>query len=164
MRNRVTPILAAMLLAACGANSSGPAPAGTATTASPSTSLRQASSSVAGSTVVDEKGPITAVSALHIPQRPPVEFGKRPPKKPMTHDNMPYFDLVAYCELTTHGKEKLRRGPLYENCIADQQVNHDVIADAIDAAKYKEADIVHCAKASRTAYEGMWYCMNRQPF
>ena len=157
MRNWLAPILATMLLAACAARTEAPTSAGPA-------SPIGAGKPSAAQTAIDDTGPIKAVSALHGPQLPPVEFGTRPPNTPMTHDNMPYFDTVAYCERTTRRKEKLVRGPLYEDCIADQQVNHDVIADAIDAGKYKEADVVHCAKASRTAYQGMWYCLNQQPF
>jgi hypothetical protein len=92
----------------------------------------------------------------------PVEFGRRPPNTPMTSDNMPFFDTVTYCILATRETDTMVRGPEYEECIEHQDHTRIVLADAIDAAKYKEADIVRCAKASRTAYLGMWYCMNEQ--
>lgn len=98
------------------------------------------------------------------PQIPPVEFGKRPPNTRMTSENMPYFDTVTYCQWATDKQEKLRQGPLYEACIGDQDNYRHVIGSAIDAKQFKEADIVRCAKASRTAYEGMWYCLNDQPY
>ncbi|HUN39303.1 MAG TPA: hypothetical protein VMU81_03340 [Acetobacteraceae bacterium] len=98
------------------------------------------------------------------PQIPLVEFGKRPPNTPMTSANMPYFDTVAYCEWSTDKKEKLRRGPLYEACIGDQANYRQVIGSAIDARQFKDSDIVRCAKSSRTAYQGMWYCLNDQPY
>jgi hypothetical protein len=98
------------------------------------------------------------------PQIPPVEFGERPPNTRMTSANMPYFDTVTYCEWSTEKHEKLRRGPLYEACIGDQDNYRQVIGSAIDAKQFKEPDIVRCAKASRTAYQGMWYCLNDQPY
>ncbi len=90
----------------------------------------------------------------------PVEFGRRPPGTPMTSDNMPFFDTVTYCILSTRDHDTMVRGPLYEECIEHQDHTRIVLADAIDTAKFKEADIVRCASASRTAYVGMWYCLN----
>jgi hypothetical protein len=103
-------------------------------------------------------------SLLHIPQIPPVQLGKRPAGTPITRRNMPYFDIVIYCEHVTHGKEKLRRGPLYETCAEDQSQYRDIIGETIDAGKFHDGDILRCAKASRTAYEGEWYCLNGEPF
>lgn len=103
-------------------------------------------------------------SLLHIPQIPPVQLGKRPPGVPITRDNMPYFDIVTYCEYVTRGKETLRRGPLYENCAYDQSHYRSIIGETIAAGTLHDKDIIHCAKATRTAYQGEWYCLNGQPF
>jgi hypothetical protein len=103
-------------------------------------------------------------SRITTPQNPPVEFGKRPPNTPMTSNNMPFFDTVTYCELTTRKTDKINKGPAYEACVEDQAHYRIVIGEAINAARFHEADVVRCAKASRTAYQGMWYCMNGQLF
>jgi hypothetical protein len=92
----------------------------------------------------------------------PVEFGRRPPNTPMTSDNMPLFDTVTYCVLATRKTDTMVKGPLYEECIEQQDHTRMVLADAIDQAKYKEVDIIRCAKASHAAYMGMWYCLNEQ--
>ena len=55
------------------------------------------------------------------------------------------------------------KGPAYEACIERQDQARIVIAAAIDADKFAEPDIIRCAKESRTAYIGMWYCMNGVP-
>ena len=94
----------------------------------------------------------------------PAEFGRRPPNTPMTSANMPLFDTVTYCLLKTRKIDTIVMGPLYEACIEHQDHTRIVLADAIDAAKFKEADIIRCAKASHTAYEGMWYCLNGQAY
>lgn len=110
-------------------------------------------------------GGATAVTSMIAgPQIPPVEFGKRAPNAKMTSANMPFFDAVAYCEHATEKSEKVRRGPLYEACVEDQAHYRVVIGDAVDAGQFKEAVVDRCAKASRTAYQGMWYCMNEQAF
>ena len=106
--------------------------------------------------------PVT--SRITAPQNPPVEFGKRPPNTPMTSDNMPFFDTVTYCELTTRKIDKIYKGPAYESCAEDQAHYRIVIGEAINAGQFHEAVVVRCAKASRTAYQGMWYCMNGQLF
>jgi hypothetical protein len=90
----------------------------------------------------------------------PVEFGRRPPNTRMTSDNMPFFDTVTYCLLTTRKTDTMVKGPAYEACIEDQHQTRIVVGDAIDANTFAEADIIRCAKESRTAYVGMWYCMN----
>jgi hypothetical protein len=90
----------------------------------------------------------------------PVEWGKRPPNTPMTSANMPLFDTVTYCILSTRKTDTIVMGPLYESCIEHQDQVRIVIAAAIDANKFAEAVINRCAKDSRTAYVGMWYCMN----
>lgn len=98
------------------------------------------------------------------PQIPPVEFGKRKPGTPITSDNMPFFDTVKYCEWATQGKDTRFKGPLYEQCIDDQSNTQEIMANAIDAKKFTDAKIIHCAKATRTAYHGMWYCLWDQPY
>jgi hypothetical protein len=103
-------------------------------------------------------------SSISGPQVPPVEFGRRPPNTPMTSGNMPFFDAVTYCELTTRKIDKTFKGPAYEACVEDQAHYRIVISEAIDARQFKDSVIDHCAKASRTAYQGMWFCMNGQPF
>jgi hypothetical protein len=103
-------------------------------------------------------------SVIAGPQIPPVEFGKRPPNTAMTRDNMPFFDAVTYCEATTRKTDKIRKGPAYEACVEDQAHYRIVIGDAIDAGQFQEAVVDRCAKASRTAYQGMWFCMNGQLF
>jgi hypothetical protein len=82
----------------------------------------------------------------------------------MTSENMPFFDTVTYCEQTTRKSDKIPKGPAYEACVEDQAHYRIVISDAVTARQFKEAVIIHCAKASRTAYQGMWYCMNGQLF
>lgn len=82
----------------------------------------------------------------------------------MTSDNMPFFDTVTYCELTTRKRDKIHKGPAYEACVEDEAHYRIVIGDAINAGQFKEAVINRCAKASRAAYQGMWYCMNGQLF
>lgn len=104
------------------------------------------------------------VSMLHVPQVPKVELGKLPPDGRMTRDNMPYFDIVTYCEMTTDKQEKSTRGPLYESCAEDQMHYHDIIGDTVDAGKTASAEVIRCAKATRTAYQGEWYCLNGQEF
>ena len=105
-------------------------------------------------------------SAVHpnTPQVPPVEFGRRPPNTPMTHDNMPFFDTVAYCAWATRGSDKIPKGPHYEQCVEDQGHIKLILSQSIDAQNFKEPDILRCAKASRTAYQGMWFCLNGQEF
>src|SRR5690348_10913033 len=88
----------------------------------------------------------------------PVEFGRRPPNTPMTSDNMPIYDTVTYCLLATRKTDTKVMGPEYEECIEHQDHTRRVLAEAIDTAKFKEPDIIRCAKASRTAYVGEWYC------
>lgn len=99
-----------------------------------------------------------------IEQIPPVEFGRRPPNTPMTSDNMPFFDTVTYCDLATRKIDKIKFGPAYEACLEYQDANRVVLSQAIDANKLDEADIIRCAKASRTAYEGLWFCLNGKPY
>jgi hypothetical protein len=94
----------------------------------------------------------------------PVELGRRPPNTPMTSQNMPFFDTVTYCLSTTRKTDTMVKGPAYEQCIELQDHTRIVIGEAIDANEFKEADIVRCAKASHTAYEGMWFCMNGKPY
>jgi len=103
----------------------------------------------------------TAAAASRIP---PVELGKRPPGTPMTSANMPFFDIVTYCEVTTRKADITPRGPAYENCAGNQTHYRSIIGEAIDARQFKEPKVVECAKASHAAYEGMWYCMNDQPY
>lgn len=111
-----------------------------------------------------ETPPTQSAEHPNTPQVPPVEFGRRKPNTPMTHDNMPFFDTVTYCVWATRGKDKAVKGPLYEACVEDQGHTKLILGQAIDAQKFKEADMVRCAKASRTAYQGMWYCLNGQDF
>lgn len=109
--------------------------------------------------------PQPTVQALpKTPQIPPVEFGKRKPGTRITSGNMPYFDTVKYCEWATRGKDKIFRGPHYEQCIATQRHIRKILGEAIDAKKFTDAKIIHCAKATRTAYHGMWYCLWDQPY
>ncbi len=82
----------------------------------------------------------------------------------MTSENMPFFDTVTYCQTTTRKIDRIVKGPAYEACIELQEHTRLVLGEAIDGSKFKEADIVRCAKASRTAYEGLWFCVNGQPF
>jgi hypothetical protein len=93
----------------------------------------------------------------------PVEFGRRPPNTRMTSANMPYFDTVTYCLLTTRKTDTMFKGPAYQAGIENQADTRIVVGDAIDANRFAEADIIRCAKESRTAYVGMWYCMNGRP-
>lgn len=97
-------------------------------------------------------------------QIPPVDLGHRPPHTAMTSANMPFFDIVAYCEVTTRKIDTRPRGPVYETCAINQQHYRSIIGQAIDAKQFKEAKVLQCAKASHTGYDGMWYCMNDQPF
>ncbi len=97
-------------------------------------------------------------------QIPPVEFGRRPPGTRMTSANMPFFDTVTYCDHATRSVDKIRYGPAYEACVEYQDATRVVLGEAIDANKFDEADIIRCAKASRTAYEGLWYCLNGKPY
>ena len=106
----------------------------------------------------------TATTPAPVEQPVPVEFGRRPPNKPMTSDNMPFFDTVKHCMLTTRQVDTMDKGPAYETCIQIQEHNRLVLAEAIDSHKLEEANIIRCAKASRTAYEGMWYCLNGKPY
>jgi hypothetical protein len=105
-----------------------------------------------------------AEAATGVEQVVPVELGRRPPNTPMTSENMPFFDTVTYCQLTTRKTDTMAKGPLYEACIEHQDHTRIVIAEAVDANRFAEADIVRCAKASPTAYVGMWYCMNKEPY
>ena len=104
------------------------------------------------------------VTAPAIEQIVPAELGRRPPNTRMTSHNMPYFDTVTYCLVTTRKTDTMVKGPAYEACIELQDSTRIVIGEAIDAKEFQEADIVRCAKASHTAYEGMWYCMNGKPY
>jgi hypothetical protein len=137
VRNHAIPLIVAML-AACGGPQKSP---------------------------TEESSPDTgATSMITTPQIPPVEMGKRPPNTPMTSANMPFFDTVTYCEQTTRKIDKNPKGPAYEACVEDQAHYRIVIGEAVDAGQFKDPLIVHCAKASRTAYQGTWYCMNGQLF
>ena len=82
----------------------------------------------------------------------------------MTSANMPYFDIVTYCEIATRKHDTALQGPVYDTCAGNQAHYRSIIGAAIDAKRFKEAKVVQCAKASRSAYEGMWYCMNDQPY
>lgn len=82
----------------------------------------------------------------------------------MTGADMPFFDTVTYCEVTTRKIDSMPQGPAYESCAGNQAHYRSIIGAAIDAKQFKESKVVQCAKASRSAYEGMWYCMNDQPF
>ena len=104
------------------------------------------------------------VSVIKGPQIPPVEFGRRKPGTHITSENMPFFDTVTYCERKTRGTDKIVKGPHYEACIQDQQHTQIIIAQAIDQRKFDDKTIEACAEASRTAYQGMWYCLNGQEF
>jgi hypothetical protein len=105
-----------------------------------------------------------ATSLITGPQIPPVELGRRPRNARMTSANMPFFDTVAYCEHTTRKIDKMPRGPAYEACVEDQAHYRIVIGQAVDARQFKDTAVTNCAKASRTAYQGLWYCMNGQLF
>lgn len=82
----------------------------------------------------------------------------------MTSNTMPFFDTVTYCEQTTRKRDKTYKGPVYEACVEDQAHYRIVIGEAINAGQFKDPVIDHCAQASRTAYQGMWFCMNGQFF
>ena len=92
------------------------------------------------------------------------ELGKIPPGKPMTKDNMPLFDTVTYCVETTRKTDTFVKGPLYEQCVEHQDHLRIIIGEAIDKGQFKAPDVVRCATLSPTAYEGEWYCLNRQSF
>ena len=77
---------------------------------------------------------------------------------------MPFFDSVTYCEQTTRKNDKIFKGPAYEACVEDQAHYRIVIGEAVNASKFPETVVTHCASASRTAYQGMWFCMNGQLF
>ena len=120
------------------------------------TTARQ--SSTAGASPGDtEASPAADSNAEYVV---PVEFGRRPAGTPMASDNMPFFDTVTYCILSTRKKDTMVRGPVYEDCIEHQDHTRIVLGEMIDAAKFKEKDIDRCASASREAYIGMWYCLN----
>ena len=110
-----------------------------------------------------EQGQVVATPA---PEKQIVapELGRIPPGKPMTKDNMPLFDAVTYCVETTRKTDKFVKGPLYEQCVEDQDHVRIMIGEAIDKGQFKEPDVVRCAKLSPTAYQGEWYCLNRQAF
>ena len=82
----------------------------------------------------------------------------------MTRRNMPYFNTGAYCHLRARTAGETARGPAYRDCRDLQRHARLVIGESIDAEKFAEGDIARCAKESHTAYEGMGYCMNGQPF
>lgn len=105
-----------------------------------------------------------ATAAPKVESVVPVEWGKRPPNTRMTSANMPLFDTVTYCILTTRKTDKMVMGPEYEACFEHQDQVRIVIGAAIDANKFAEDVINRCAKDSRTAYVGMWYCMNDIPY
>jgi hypothetical protein len=111
-----------------------------------------------------ESQPQAVATKPAVEEMVPVEFGKRPPNTPMTSDNMPLFDTVTYCILATRKTDTKVMGPEYEECIEHQDHTRRVLAEAIDTAKFQEDDIVGCAKASRTAYVGMWSCLNKEPY
>lgn len=92
------------------------------------------------------------------------ELGRIPPGKAMTKDNMPLFDTVTYCVETTRKADKFVKGPLYEQCIEDQDHLRIIVGEAIDKGQFKAPDVIRCAKLSPTAYQGEWYCLNRQSF
>ena len=94
----------------------------------------------------------------------PPEIGRIPPGKPMTKDNMPLFDTVTYCVDATRKTDTFVKGPQYEQCVEDQDHLRIMIGEAIDKGHFKESDVIRCAKLSPTAYQGEWYCMNRQAF
>lgn len=94
----------------------------------------------------------------------PPELGRIPPGKPMTKDNMPLFDTVTFCVDTTRKTDTFVKGPLYEQCVEHQEHLRIIIGEAIDKGRFKAPDVVRCAKLSPTAYEGEWYCLNRQSF
>jgi hypothetical protein len=103
-------------------------------------------------------------SLLPGPQIPKVEFGKRPKGALMTSNDMPYFDEVTYCEHSTRKQDTMRRGPFYEACVQDQDHYRIIIGDGIDRGQFNDKMVEACATASRTAYQGLWYCMNGQEF
>jgi hypothetical protein len=92
------------------------------------------------------------------------ELGKIPAGKPMTKDNMPLFDTVTYCVETTRKTDKFVKGPLYEQCVEDQDHLRIIVGEAIDKGQFKAPEVIRCAKLSPTAYQGEWYCLNRQSF
>jgi len=92
------------------------------------------------------------------------EFGRRPPNTRISSDNMPFFDTVRYCLASTRQIDRIPKGPAYEACIEHQDHTRSVMAEAIDAGKFKDDDIIRCAKASPTAYHGMWYCLNNESY
>jgi hypothetical protein len=94
----------------------------------------------------------------------PVELGRRRPNTPMTSSNMPFYDTVTWCLLKTRKTDTKVKGPAYEACLDDQDHTRILLADGIDAGQFQEADIVRCAKASRTAYQCLWYCLNGQAY
>jgi hypothetical protein len=96
-------------------------------------------------------------------QIPPVLLGRRPPDTPMTSDNMPLFDTVTYCQAAARKVETVTKGPIYAACVQLQEDTRIVVGKAINTGQFDEAVIVRCAKSSRTAYQGMWYCMNGRP-
>jgi len=102
-----------------------------------------------------------ATSAPAVEEIIPVEWGKIKPNTRMTSDDMPLFDTITYCILSTRKTDTFVKGPEYEACIEHQDQNRILIASAIDAKKFADASIIRCAKESRTAYVGMWYCLNK---
>ena len=121
-------------------------------------------SSRSGSQAAAQSGAPLPKSVIPGPQDPPVELGRRPPNTPMTSGNMPFFDTVAYCERATRKHDTMRKGPLYEQCVEDQAHYRLIIGQGIDAHQFKDNAVTHCAEASRTAYQGAWFCMNGQEF
>ena len=113
---------------------------------------------------VTEQGPQepTAAPGERILVAP--ELGKIPPGKPMTKDNMPLFDTVTYCVAKTEKTDTFVKGPQYEQCVEDQDHLRIIVGEAIDKGQFKAADVIRCAKLSPTAYQGEWYCLNRQSF
>lgn len=142
VRRCISLVLVAMLVA-CGG---------------PSRTTTASQSSAAGASPGDTEANPAADSGVEY--MVPVEFGRRPAGTPMTSDNMPFFDTVTYCILSTRKHDTMVRGPLYEECIEHQDHTRMVLGEAIDKATFKEKDIVRCASASREAYIGMWYCLN----
>lgn len=109
-------------------------------------------------------GPERTAAVKLPPQVPPVELGHRPPNTHITSQNMPFFDRVVYCEWATRGHDTMPKGPAYEMCVENQAHYLGVMAQAIDARTFSDAAIVRCAKETRSAYKGMWYCLNGQDF
>ena len=104
------------------------------------------------------------VSMLHIPQDPPVELGKIPPAwgdHPSQHAVFRYPRLLP----ADHAQDRQEsKGPAYESCAEDQEAYRSVIGETIDAEKFQNDVIIHCAKATRSAYQGEWYCLNNQEY